>query len=74
MVPTLYFRYAASNEQVERISNLWRIHENRVARGKGGTVQTSGIYSTQDHVGDRGMPFNMGLEYSMDQLTNAAKT
>ena len=73
LAPSMYFNYAYSQEQDSRVSNLWRIHENRVKRGKEGTVKKTGNYTVQDHVGDRGLPFNIGVQYRMDQITEGVK-
>ncbi len=44
IAPTIYFRRAYDSQVNERVDGMWKIHENRVAKGLGGTVEKSGYY------------------------------
>lgn len=48
---------------------MWKVHENRVAKGLGGTVQASGYYDQSQHKQDRNFQLNGGITIRRDQLT-----
>lgn len=63
-------RYCYNQSISERIDILWRIHENRVKQGLGGSKNAKGLYNEDDHVQDRAFRINNGLHFSFESLLN----
>lgn len=70
MAPSIYFSYAYSPAIEGRISNLWRIHENREKRGLEGTKKSHGMYDRDQHTMDSGMQHIQNFFVRWDTITN----
>lgn len=46
IAPTVVAKYYANEGVKEDIENLWRIHQNRVEKGLGGTYSPSGMHES----------------------------
>jgi hypothetical protein len=48
LLPTYLSRKAYENEVDKRISNMWRVHRNRVDKNLGPTYSTDGNHESMD--------------------------
>ena len=69
IAPSVFINYSYSQSIDDRVDNIWRIHENREKRNMGDTVSKTGFYESDQHVGDRGMPFHTGIQFGMERIT-----
>ena len=70
VAPTLMSQYCYQSSINERVDYLWKIHQNRVKKGLGGTATKTGLYEQDAHVGDRAFRANTGLHISMDSIVS----
>lgn len=69
--PTLLATYAYNQDIDDKVSSLWKIHENRQLKGLGGTYQPSGLYP-EKNLGNA-MTDQYGTQISFDEIMNGTK-
>lgn len=70
--PTLIARYTYNQAAVERIENLWRVHENRQKRGLGGTVSGTGHHESLQQ--DSNFRLNNGIHVRFDTISHGIRS
>ena len=70
--PTLIARYTYNQVAVERIENLWRVHENREKQGLGGTAKKTGAHESLQQ--DSNFRLNNGLHVRFDSISHGIRS
>ena len=74
MAPYFFSKYCYQQAICERVENLWRIHQNRQAKGMGATNLSHGAFEDgAGHNQDNGFTINNGLHFSFRSLIMGEK-
>ena len=68
LAPTVASKYYYDCHIHERIDNLWKIHQNRVDKGLGGTYKATNVYANKGV--DANQRINNGVQIRLDQITH----
>ena len=66
IAPTMLARTILDKDINHRVDQMWAIHENRVKKGLGSTVQKTGVYSQEAHPQDSTFQLNGGITVRKD--------
>lgn len=69
VAPIYCTKYAYDQQIHDRVDGMWKIHETRVKRGLGGTVNSNGVYTSDQHRQDAGTQINNGFTIDPTQIT-----
>jgi hypothetical protein len=66
--PMIVSRFNQNHKIEERVSAMWKIHENRMKAGLGGTYQSSGLYADDLHHQDMTQQINNGVSVTASHI------
>lgn len=68
VAPTVASKYYYDCHIHERIDSLWKVHQNRVDKGLGGTYNATNVYANKGV--DANQRINNGVQIRLDQITH----